>query len=75
MKCTVCKHGECLTGLASVMFDKDNSINVFRNVNALVCDNCGAKSFDAETAAKLLKQARAARKAGSELEVINLKAA
>lgn len=75
MKCTVCKNGDCRPGLASVMFDKDGSIVVFRNVKAMVCDTCGAKSFDAETAASLLAQARAAREKGSEVEVINLKAA
>jgi len=57
------------------MFDRDGSIVIFKNVPALICDNCGAKQFDAKISAELLKQAREARKNGAELEVINHRAA
>ena len=57
------------------MFDKGGNIVIFKNVSALICDNCGAKFFDSQTSAILLKQVREARKNGSELEILNLKAA
>ena len=75
MKCTVCKNGVCHAGMTSKMFDKQGSITIFKNVPVMICDNCGAKFFDGETSAMLLKKVRAIRENGSELEVINLKAA
>ena len=75
MKCTVCKNGKCKKAFVSVMFDKNRSIVIFKNVSAMVCDNCGARFFDGETSSVLLRQAREARKNGSELEILNLKAA
>ena len=75
MKCTICKNGNCLTGFASKMFDKQGSITIFKNVPAMICDTCGAKFFDGETATLLLDKVRTIRTNGSELEVINLKAA
>lgn len=75
MECTVCKNGEYKEGHTSTMFDKNGSIVIFKNVPALICDNCGAKLFDARVSAELLKQAKEARKNGAELEVINHRAA
>ena len=72
MKCTVCKNGNCKEGLASIMFDKNGNIVIFKNVSAMICDNCGAKFFDSNTSAGLLKQARELRRNGSELEIMNL---
>lgn len=75
MKCTVCKNGTCKKGITSTMFDKKGTITIFKQVPAMICDNCGAKFFDAKTSASLLKLARLSRKNGSELEVLSLKAA
>jgi YgiT-type zinc finger domain-containing protein len=75
MKCSVCHNGNCRKGFTTQTFEKNGVITVFKNVPALICDNCGMKYFTADTSADLLKRVREARKAGSELEVINLKAA
>jgi YgiT-type zinc finger domain-containing protein len=75
MKCSVCHNGICKKGFTTQTFEKKGVITVFKNVPAMICENCGMKYFDAETSAHLLKRAREARKAGSELEVINLKVA
>ena len=75
MKCTICKNGKCKKGFTSIMFDKRGSIVIFKSVTAMICDNCGTKFFDGATSSLLLKQAREARKKGSELEILNLKAA
>ncbi len=75
MKCTVCKNGECLPGHTSKMFDKQGNITIFKNVPALICDNCGAKFFDGDVSTMLLQKVREIRKNGSELKVINLQAA
>jgi hypothetical protein len=57
------------------MFDKQGNITVFKNVPAMICDNCGAKFFDGDVSTMLLRRVREIRKNGSELEVINLQAA
>jgi YgiT-type zinc finger domain-containing protein len=75
MKCSICHNGVCKKGLTTQTFEKKGVITVFKNVPAMICNNCGMKYFDTETSVELLKRAREARKAGSELEVINLKAA
>jgi YgiT-type zinc finger domain-containing protein len=74
MKCTICRNGTCKKGIATKMFQKSNSIIILKNVDAMICDNCGTKFFDAETSAKMLNKVRQLRKHGSELEIINLKA-
>ena len=75
MNCTLCKNGKLKKGTTSKMFEKDGSIVVFKNVKAMICDNCGTKFFDSDTSIRLLNKARELRKQGTELEVINLKAA
>lgn len=75
MKCSVCHNGVCRKGFTTQTFEKNGVITVFKNVPAMICDNCGMKYFDSDTSKDLLKRVREARKAGSELEVINLKAA
>ncbi len=75
MKCTICKNGKCKKGITSIMFDKSGTIVIFKNVAAMICDNCGAKFINDEISSLLLKQVREARKNGSELEILNLKAA
>jgi YgiT-type zinc finger domain-containing protein len=75
MKCPVCHNGICKQGFTTQTFEKNGVITVFKNVPAMICCNCGMKHFDAETSADLLRRAREARKAGPELEVINLKTA
>jgi hypothetical protein len=57
------------------MFDKHGNITIFKNVPAMICDNCGAKFFDGEVSSMLLQKVSDIRKNGSELEVINLQAA
>ena len=75
MKCTVCKNGICKMGTTTKLFDKKGTITIFKNVPAMICDNCGAKFFDGETSAMMLQRTRQLRKAGAELEIVNLKAA
>jgi len=69
------RNGESKPGHTSKMFDKQGNVTIFKNVPALICDNCGAKFFDGDVSAMLLQEVREIRKNGSELEVINLQAA
>lgn len=70
MKCITCKNGEMKPGKASVLFDlPGGGIVVLRDVPATVCDQCGEKYFDEATTGRILKQAREAEAAGTDVQV------
>ena len=67
--------GTLQKGFATVTFNKDGSVIVFRNVPALVCDTCQDFVVDEETARELLKISAEEASRGIEISVINYKAA
>jgi len=48
MKCPICKMGETENGKTSVSFEQDNSIIFFKEVPAMICNNCGESYFSSE---------------------------
>ena len=76
MNCPICKHGQTLPGKASVTLSDPAGVTiVFKNVSALVCDNCGEEYVDEATTGQLLSQAKAASAAGIQVEVRSYAAA
>jgi YgiT-type zinc finger domain-containing protein len=73
--CTTCKNGVMRKGVASVTFDKDNVIIVFRGVPAQVCDVCGDYTIEGSIAKTLLKTAKEERIKGHEISILNYKKA
>jgi YgiT-type zinc finger domain-containing protein len=69
MKCSICRHGEIRPGAVTVLLERGGMTIVFREVPALVCENCGAASHDEAVTAALLKEAEQAAAAGVEIEV------
>lgn len=69
--CTTCKNGEMKHGAVTVTLDKDNSLVVFRNVPANVCDLCGDYTIEGEIAKKLLQIAKDEREKGHECSILN----
>lgn len=65
MRCPICRHGETRPGAVTVPLERDGMTIVFREVPALVCENCG-EAFHDEA---LLKQAEQAALAGVEIDV------
>ncbi len=63
------------TGKTTVTFDKDDVVVVFRNVPALVCDNCGDYVIEGNVAKSLLESAKEERAKGHEINVLNYKKA
>ena len=72
MLCTLCKNGETKKGFTSVTLERNESVIVFKNVPALICENCGEYYLDEKTSDSLLKQADNAIKNGAVFEVCNL---
>lgn len=70
MKCILCKHGETGSGKVTVTLQRGNTTVLFKEVPAVVCDNCGEYYLSDDVTEKLLKRADKSVKAGSELDVI-----
>ena len=69
MKCPICRHGETRPGAVTVSFERGGMTIVFREVPALVCENCGEAFHDEAVTVALLKQAEQAAAAGVEIDV------
>jgi YgiT-type zinc finger domain-containing protein len=75
MKCFICKLGEIVGGAASMTLERGSSTLVFKNVPALICNNCGEEFFNDDIIASILKQAESAVNAGVEIDVRQYRAA
>jgi YgiT-type zinc finger domain-containing protein len=75
MECVICKNGTTKQGFVTFTLERDNVIVVFKNVPALVCENCGDFYLTTETTNLLLLKANQTVEKGVEFEIINLKVA
>ena len=69
MKCPICKHGETAPGKSTVTLERDHALVVFREVPALVCENCGEAYHQEEVTRRLLQTAERLIASGSEFDV------
>ncbi len=69
MKCMICKHGNTQKGSTTITLEKDGSTIVFKHVPALVCENCGEKYIEDETAKEVLSKAKEIQKSGVEVDI------
>ncbi|MCF6341164.1 MAG: type II toxin-antitoxin system MqsA family antitoxin [Sulfurimonas sp.] len=69
MKCMICKHGETQEGTTTITLERGTSTIVFKDVPALVCDNCGEKYVEDKITKSLLKNANDIIKSGVEVDI------
>jgi YgiT-type zinc finger domain-containing protein len=69
MKCVICRHGDTQPGTTTVTLERDALTLVVKSVPARVCDTCGEQYVDEETAARLLRTAEEAARAGVQVDV------
>ena len=69
MKCVICKNGETKDGFTTITLEKNGATLVFKNVPALVCDNCGEKYLSEEISRKLLFKAKEIVRSGVEVDI------
>jgi len=72
MKCPICKEGSTHEGESTVTIEKSGAIIFFKEVPALICNNCGETYFTSDISKKLYKIAQEAFNKGAELEIIRL---
>lgn len=70
MKCAICRNGHTADGLVTIVLDKEQTILVFKDVPAQVCENCGEEYLSAKTNKELLQLANDAIKRGISLELL-----
>jgi len=75
MNCVVCKNGQNKPGNVTVKFERNNSIILIKDVQAMVCSNCGHYYLEENIAKEVWKKADDAIRQGAVLEVMNMKAA
>ncbi len=75
MRCPICKHGETVSGLASMTLERGSATLVFKSVPAQICNNCGEEFFNDDITASILKQAESAVNAGVVIDVRQYRAA
>lgn len=54
MRCVICNHGELKPGITSVLFEKDNSTIVIREVPVDICDTSGETYVPDKTAGQIM---------------------
>jgi YgiT-type zinc finger domain-containing protein len=74
MKCAICRNGYTIEGQITVVLERGNSILVFKQVPAKICDNCGEEYLSEETNRVLLKKAQEAADRGVDLELLRFAA-
>jgi YgiT-type zinc finger domain-containing protein len=75
MECVICKNGKTVQGFVTFSLEREGVIIVFKNVPALVCENCGDFYLTEETTDLLLRRAAKTVEKGVEFEIINFKTA
>ena len=69
MNCFVCKTGRMKPGNATVVLTKDRSTAIFKDVPALICDDCGEYYLDEATTADIYDRADRAFSSGQEVAI------
>ena len=70
MNCVICKHGDTAPGKVTVTLQREETIIVFKEVPAEVCQNCGHYYLSEPVTENLLSRAKAAVKNGAELVIL-----
>lgn len=75
MKCPICKHGDTISGTASITLERNAATLVFKNVPAQICNNCGEEYFTDNITQSIMEQAETAIAQGVQIDVRQYQAA
>ena len=74
MKCLFCKQGETHPGKVTSVLERGETVVIFRDVPADVCENCGEYYLSDEVTDELLERAERAIENGAEVEILRFAA-
>ncbi len=75
MKCVICKNGQTNNQAVTVTLEQHGKTFVFKDVPALVCENCGEQYIEEDTSRRLLSLALDVSKVGPDVMITRYKAA
>lgn len=75
MKCPICKHGDTISGTASLTLERNAATLVFKDVPAQICNNCGEEYFTDSITQAIMQQAESAITQGVQIDVRQYRAA
>ncbi len=67
--CLLCKNGHYQEGFTTVVFTKQESVVIIKQVPALVCSQCGEYILSSDISQKVLAMAQGAISQGAEVEL------
>lgn len=74
MRCLFCKHGETHPGYATVVLQRGETVVIFKEAPAEICDNCGEYYLSESVTGELLERAEKAIENGAEVEILRFAA-
>ncbi len=72
MICVICKTGTCKPGKTHFSVFVKDAFVVVKNVDAMICDNCGEAYYDAATTDYIQAQVELGYNATEEVEVMKV---
>ncbi len=74
MNCLFCRQGQTRFGQVTVVLQRGETVVIFKDVPADVCENCGEYYLSDEIAGELLERAEKAIQNGAEVEILRFAA-
>ena len=74
MTCLFCRQGQTHPGRVTVMLQREETVVIFKDVPADVCENCGEYYLSESTTGELLERAEKAIQNGAEVEILRFAA-
>ena len=74
MKCAICRNGMTESGYTTVLFERNHTTLVYKNVPVEICNNCGEEYISSDVNKALLRHAREESDKGVTLELLRFAA-
>jgi YgiT-type zinc finger domain-containing protein len=74
MTCLFCRQGQTHSGRVTVVLQRDETVVIFKEVPAQVCENCGEYYLSETITGELLERAEKAIQNGAEVEILRFAA-
>jgi YgiT-type zinc finger domain-containing protein len=74
MTCLFCRQGQTHPGRVAVVLQRDETVVIFKDVPADVCENCGEYYLSESITGELLERAEKAIQNGAEVEILRFAA-
>ena len=74
MTCLFCRQGQTHPGRVTVVLQRGETVVIFKDVPADVCENCGEYYLSDSIAGELLERAEKAIQNGAEVEILRFAA-